>query len=771
MADASRFPFDTLFRLVNSTTVFGNVIERRLFRLMRDISGMSFLATADGKYVNLYRFILWVLAEVARGRNLSAIDAEIQAKRYERHRDNMALRIKSMSQISRDIAPTMPERTDVEGYVRARQDFRFFCEHFLSSVFYLRWSRDHLRAIEKIERAVLSGGQFAFAMPRGSGKTVLSIAACLWAILYGHHEFVVLIGSDEEHAISMLDTIKTELETNDKLHAAFPEATHPIRCLSGITKRSHGQLFRGERTHIECTANSLTLATIPGAACSGAAIRVSGITGRIRGMTFHRPDGRTVRPSLVVIDDPQTDESARSPTQCAMRENILNGAILGLAGPGKKISAIMPCTVIYPNDLADRILNRDLHPEWSGERMKMLYAMPENLNLWYEYKRILDECLASGSSIEKATEFYQAHREEMDRGAVVAWPERFNHDELSAIQHAMNLWLRDDRSFQAEYQNTPVLDNAGVEEYHLNVSLLSKRLSMQPRAVVPAGCTTLTAFIDSHQNAIYYLVCAWTETFDGYVIDYGTTPEQSVSYFSLREIPVTLQSYYNTNSVETMVSRGIAETIEKLMSRSYPVADSNATLKIDRCLVDASWGAMTDVVYKTCKDSVYAASVFPSHGKYVGASSRPMNEWSKGGAVRVGLHWRIHLRERGIRHVVFDTNFWKSFVYSRLVTERGQSGTLFVFGTNAAAHRLFFDHLLAEYFVPVESRGRIVNEWKLRASNDDNHWWDCLVGAAVAASIQGVSLPEYAEKRKREKVNFAQWQREARAKYLRAYAQ
>ena len=63
------------------------------------------------------------------------------------------------------------------------------------------------------------------------------------------------------------------------------------------------------------------------------------------------PDGRSVRPSLVVLDDPQTDESARSLSQCAARESILAGAVLGLAGPGTKISGIMPCTVIRPGDV------------------------------------------------------------------------------------------------------------------------------------------------------------------------------------------------------------------------------------------------------------------------------------------------------------------------------------------------------------------------------------------------------------------------------------
>ncbi|MGB2824538.1 MAG: hypothetical protein WBF17_26420 [Phycisphaerae bacterium] len=41
----------------------------------------------------------------------------------------------------------------------------------------------------------------------------------------------------------------------------------------------------------------------------------------------------------------------------------------------------------------------------------------------------------------------------------------------------------------------------------------------------------------------------------------------------------------------------------------------------------------------------------------------------------------------------------------------------------------------------TEARGRVVDEWKLRAGGPDNHWLDCLVGCAVAASIQGAVLP------------------------------
>ncbi|MEX2288674.1 MAG: terminase gpA endonuclease subunit [Planctomycetaceae bacterium] len=63
-------------------------------------------------------------------------------------------------------------------------------------------------------------------------------------------------------------------------------------------------------------------------------------------------------------------------------------------------------------------------------------------------------------------------------------------------------------------------------------------------------------------------------------------------------------------------------------------------------------------------------------------------------------------------------------------------------------HRLFADPLTAEYRVKTEGRGRTVDEWKLRPEKGDNHWFDCLVGCAVAGSIQGVSLMDQTPKSK-----------------------
>ena len=42
------------------------------------------------------------------------------------------------------------------------------------------------------------------------------------------------------------------------------------------------------------------------------------------------------------------------PEQCAYREKIVAGAVLGLAGPKTLIAVLLPCTVIYTGDRADK---------------------------------------------------------------------------------------------------------------------------------------------------------------------------------------------------------------------------------------------------------------------------------------------------------------------------------------------------------------------------------------------------------------------------------
>jgi hypothetical protein len=464
-----------LMRLVNSTPLGPVLGERRLIN-HRNRAGFRI---GSGRTVDLVRYAAWLVAERHAPRPEKDHRDPIERERERKRRESAEIFASG-----RDIGD-LPAVVDPVRKSLCEESFREFCDSYFPRTFALEWSDDHLRVIGQIEDSVLRGGLFATAMPRGSGKTTLAEIACIWAVLYGHRDFVALIGSDEGHAAQMLDSIKTELDGNEALLEDFPEAVYPIAKLEGISNRCNGQTFKGERTHIGWSAKEVVLPTIPDSLASGAIIKVCGITGGLRGMKFKRPDGRTARPSLVILDDPQTDESARSPSQCATRERILAGAVLGLAGPGKKIAGIMPCTVISPGDMADAILDRDKHPDWNGTRTRMVYSFPSNEKLWEEYGRIRADGLRAEDGGKAATEFYAAHRDEMDAGAKVAWPARFNHDELSAIQHAMNLRFRDERAFWSEYQNQPLPEEESRDD--LDPDQIASKVNRHRKGLVPLG--------------------------------------------------------------------------------------------------------------------------------------------------------------------------------------------------------------------------------------------------------------------------------------------
>jgi len=717
--------------LLNSTRL-GEVTSEP--RVRRNIVRAG-LRVGDSTRVNVLGYAAWLVAAWHARRGPGAADG---LTGYDVLRASSAARNRRLSAAGRDIAP-LPDVADPDRRAACERDFRRFCEMYFPAIFTLAWSGDHLKVITKIEAAVLRGGQFAQAMPRGNGKTVLAEIACVWAIMYAHRRFVCLIGATADRARAMLESIKTEFECNEALLEDFPESIYPIRRLERIHNRAGGQTLDGEPTRIVWTVDKVVMPTVADWPASGAILVVTGLEGgNIRGQKHKLADGHVVRPDLAIIDDPQTTESAWSESQSARREALLAGDVLGMAGPGKKIAAIMCCTVIRPGDMADNILNRDKHPEWQGERTKMVYAFPTNEKLWDEYAKIRAESLKADSDGHEATDFYAEHRVEMDEGAVVAWPARHNPDELSAIQHAMNLKLRDEQAFWAEYQNAPLVLAQGDEDV-LSADQIAAKTNGRRRGEVPLGTNHLTMFIDVHDHLLYWMVAAWEDDFTGHIIDYGAYPDQRRQYFTLRDARATLARAAPGTGKEGAIQVGLKVLTDTHLVREWK-RDDGAVMQVGRCLIDA--GYVPDTVYLAIRRSGRSAVLMPSKGVGIGASSKAFAEYKRRKGDLYGHYWRVPTVHgtREFRTVHIDTNYWKSFVHARLAVAMGDRGCLSLFGAKAEEHRLLSEHLAAEYRVRTEARGRTVDEWKLKANAVDNHWLDCLVGCAAAASMLGVSL-------------------------------
>lgn len=653
---------------------------------------------------------------------------------YEAHKENARRRIQALTQKGRDIG-SPPDVVNPQRKEESRDSFRLFCEHYYPQTFHLEWSEDHLKVISKIESAVLHGGLFGVAMPRGSGKTSLSLAACVWALVYGHRSFVALIAASEDAAKELLKDIKVELESNEQLFEDFPEVCYPLRKLEGETRRTIGQTCEGKRTLIGWTANELVLPTIEGSVASGAIVRVAGITGRVRGMkSVRQHDGANLRPDLVIVDDPQTDASARSPSQCHTRLSTLAGAILGLGGPGERIAGVMPCTVIQSGDVADRILDQQKHPEWQGERTKLLYSSPCNEKLWDQYREILQDCFRAGDPThKKATEFYRGNREAMDAGAETAWAARFDEHEVSALQHAMNLrFIRGEGAFAAEYQNEP-LEDTTASILTLTTDEIAEHQSKLARGICPLGTSRLTADIDVHGDVLFYAVCAWSDDFTGTIIDYGCYPEQNVNYFLKSNAKQVLNDVTGSSSESASILKGLEVLSDRLLSKEW-LDESGTGFRIERCVVDSGYATAT--VYQFCRQSPHAAVLLPSKGFGITERQAPLNEYKRIPGERRGWCWRVVPAKTG-HSIHYDSNAWKTYVHQSLKIDVDERGTLTLFRANPSRHQMIAEHIDSEFPTAVSGRGRDLLKWAVRPTRTDNHLLDCVVGCCVAASERG----------------------------------
>lgn len=670
--------------------------------------------------------------------------------KYEQRSEYDQKRNAAETQKGNDIAP-MPKVVNPKRREACETNLRLFCETYFPAAFRLKWSRDHIRVIAKMESAVLKGGLSAFAMPRGSGKTTLARIAAIWAIVYGHRRWVCIVGATDPAACRLLAASKKDLLRNEILGADFPHATYPIRQMGGEPAKCRNQHLGGVKTAIEWTADRIVFPHVAKSPSKGSLITVCGITGDIRGQVYSTEEGEVIRPDLVFLDDPQTKESAGSPKQNQDRLDILNGDILGLAGPDVAISGLMACTVIKPLDMADKTLDPKESPEWRGERTKLVYAFPSSVELWQRYFEIREADLNGGGEGTPATVFYRANQEAMDAGSEVAWPERLPKSFASAIEFAMVLRNRSPAVFAAEYQNDPIDETETTDL--LTADQITKKVNGYDRGLIPNDAAHLSAFIDVQGKLLYWALVAWRPDFTGYLVDYGAWPEQRRAYYTLADAVPTIPDQC-PGGLEASLYAALERLTGQILGKEWPV-DGRGTMKVGRCLVDANWGESTPTVYSFCRQSPHAAVLLPTHGRGVKASGAPILMWPKQEGEQIGLNWRIRRttqKHAPIRHGIYDTNFWKSFMHARLFVPTGDKGSLTLFKAEPDRHRMLADHCHAEYPVPVESQGRKVSEWQQRPNHPDNHLFDCLVGCCVGGSMLGAALDSNMPRHKKSRV-------------------
>lgn len=673
----------------------------------------------------------------------------------KRERDNR--RIRAASNDTREVGP-LPKVVSWPRRNRCGLSLLEFLGRYFPNTFNLEWSDDHRAAVAEVERVIRDGGLFTLAMPRGSGKSMIAIRAALWAILYGLRRFVVVVAAESGKAKELIEVLKAELQGNPLLLDDFPEVCHLIQAMEGQTKRQQGQTCDRVPTRMRLGTNKIIFPTVTTAStdnpkqlvASGAVVQSVGITGSLRGMIATAADGTSFRPDLVLVDDAQTRISAKSPSQTNYRERLVNGDLLGLTGPKQKLACMNLCTVIYPNDLSDRLLDKEKNPVWNGRRTRHLHRLPADLDWWERYAELRRQSYREHGDNRLGNALYAAEREQADRGAVAGWPARFDSDELSAIQNAMNIRIDRPEEFAAEYQNEPLLaELAAVND--LTTAGLTRKLNRVPRGTVPRECTRLTGFIDVGR-ILWWCVCGWDERFGGSVVDYGVWPQQTRTYFTNADARQTVAEAYPGLSEEAATYKALGDLAERLAGKEWGHEETGGVMRLDKVLIDSGW--QTNTIYQFCRRSKFAHLLLASKGYVVGPTATPIDGWIVKANERRGPSWRLSPATGAAgRLLTFDPNHWKTFVADRFLTPAQAAGCLWVNGKAAAEHEMLLDHLTCEFRVriEVEKKGRVMDVWAKRPGRADNHLFDGVVGCAVAASERGLKWQADGEARPRPK--------------------
>lgn len=659
---------------------------------------------------------------------------------YQRKKETEAARQRKYSAAGREIGP-IPPVEDPARRALAEACLEVFALTYFPEKFTIALAELQREYFRRLENAIRAGERICDALPRGTGKTTIARVAIIWAILCGHRRYGVLIGATTPDANQNIDAIKKALAGNARLAADFPEACFPIAALRQTSQRATGQTCEGVSTGLVFRKDQIVLATLPGSKCSGAIIEVASMTGRIRGRNFERPDGKSVRPDLALIDDPQTKKSARSDKQCTDRESTIKGDVCGLAGPDENLAVILICTVIRENDVADRFLDNDKNPSWHGRRIKMLTARPTAEKQWDRYRELRADAFRAQRPPTDATEYYLAHFEEMNAGGEVSWPERREPGEISGIQSAMNklLDLGEDE-FAAEYQNDPIR-HAGADRPDLRPHLIESKIAGPnlPRGKVPLYCDKLFAFIDVQDRLLFYMVLAVGPGFACHIVEYGPYPDQDRGYFTARDARRTLKLKHQGEGLEGAIYAGIHALAARLKNQTWKREDDVELSLSSFVLVDEGDNGKT--VQRAVREFESKGFLMTAKGMGLGPADTPVREYSRKEGEIIGDFWtcRPLPNVRGQRRLLVDTNEAKTFAAARLETPKADHGAATIYHASETHHQMLTDHLTAENRTLQTAKGREKETWK-NTNRAENHLWDCFVGCIVAASTAGYKL-------------------------------
>lgn len=195
---------------------------------------------------------------------------------------------------------------------------------------------------------------------RGASKTTRLRTFASKRIAYGISRTILYIGASERDAIRSVQWLRTQMEKNTSWSSTF-----------GLKQ---GRKWQETEIEIEHTGFGHTVWVLG-----------AGITGSLRGINFD-----DYRPDLIIVDDPQTDETAATEEQRNKIADLILGAVKNSLAPVSEepnAKLIMAITPQHSQDVSqqaskDAQWNTRIYPCWTPETFHL--PVNQQVSCWEE---------------------------------------------------------------------------------------------------------------------------------------------------------------------------------------------------------------------------------------------------------------------------------------------------------------------------------------------------------------------------------------------------
>ena len=634
----------------------------------------------------------------------------------------------NVSRRKRRAAASMIQRrtcADPERRARLEADPPAWLRHYLSAAFPLPFGQVHEDMISAAVRAIRTGAGMACAAPRGTGKSTVLWGVALWALLSGACRFPVVAGWSHTAAKRMLRKWIGTLSENATLSADYPEAVAPFAESTHANRLRHmAWTDTGEAIGADVQTRTGTVVLPDGLGALGAV----SISGSARGLAVGLPDGSTLRPDVLLLDDPQDTATAASVKTVRTVIDKIEADLFNLSGPAARLSIMAAVTIIAEGDVAVHFLD---HPDFESVRVGQVTAWPKGWEdkgspvraLWDEWNKVRLSGIGKPDGGKRAVEFYAAHKAELTEGLAVSWEHRFDakRGDPDALYAAMlDFYRLGEKSFMAERQNAP-LASGEAAIFELPHNAVAAKTTGLDRRVAPENAVQLVGMVDLNADGARWALATASNTAALSIVDYGIYPGGAGMLIQPGE------------SEAVALMRGLSG-LDQLL-RSVIVAKSGIQMPVDLMLIDCGWQMQTvfDWLAGPCRASPLPWCASRGWGS---RSYRPGGKTTIG---RPGDGWHLSNWQGKGRVLVHNSDAWRHRMQKGWMLPVNAPESLAIFGAPGIRHDLFADGVCCEKLVAyVETDAGPMYRWNWTPGLR-NDWGDVATGLCVAASRLGLT--------------------------------